>query len=470
MANEGNPPLFVQTGVYPARRDRSHTGSLLSPGAKSDTDLNFMAPRSGVRPQKVDDFGEMALRVEKFGTKVRVRPGVAFVGGDSVTQGISGIYVVLSESYVEPTLPAYVPNVATNVYVGIEILDSSDQGGSTGTPGSWAIVAQASEPTKNWLTLARVTIPGTAGADVSVVDYRTYTASLGGVVPMRGGIAEVTGTAASAPYGSLAFSIEENVLYQRDKAGWSTIPSVARVEGGQSTGGIPGRPGQLLWMSDIKTLFVYDKDENSQPNYIPIARFPSAARTGRATSWTPGPVRVMTSEFDLQLKVDGGPLSIGNEKVTSYNPDNPKPEEVGLILYVRSTTLKSPVRVKLIADVTVYKEKVEPPPEALAIPELEVDAANTLSIGIDVIGGSVIPMGTETSPAEPIKAEGGYYSASYLEDPLRSATWQGAGGSREAYFQYYFGTGDFQIRPTFRSSSATSYFDIKNLKLEVTTL
>lgn len=466
MANEGNPPLFVQTGVYPARRDRSHTGSLLSPGAKSDTDLNFMAPRSGVRPQKVDNFGETALRVESFGTKVRVRPGVAFVSGDSVTQGISGVYVVLSESYVEPTLPAYVPGVATNVYIGIEILDPTDQGGSSGTPGSWAIVAKSSEPTKNWLALARVTIPGTAGADTSVTDFRTYTASLGGVVPVRGGVAEVTATAADAPYGSLAFSVEENILYQRDKAGWSTLPSVARVEGGQATAGIPGRSGQLLWMSDIKTLFVYDKDENGQPNYIPIARFPSAARTGRATSWTPGPTRVMTSAFNLQVKVDGGWHSIGNEKVTSYNTDNPKPEEMGLIIYVRSTTLKSPVRVKLIADVTVYKEKVEPPPEERAIPELEVDPSNTLSIGIDITGGSVIPM----DAAEPINAEGSYYSASYLEDPLRSATWQGLGGSREAYFQYYFGTGDFQIRPTFQSSSAASYFDIKNLKLEVDTL
>jgi hypothetical protein len=495
MPSNANPPLFVQDGIYPARLDRSHTGALLTPGGKSGSGLVPMSPRPGVRPQGVDSLGETALRVTGSGAKISVNTGVAFVPGDSAVQGIAGVYVVIVDGPQQPVLPAYVPNVDTTAFVGIEISDP-EAGGSTVTPGAWSIVAKTTQPAKNWLPLAKVTIPGTANADVKVTDARTYTAALGGTLLVGGSISEIGATAGNAPYGSMAFSVEENVLYQRDRDGWSTIPSVAKVVGGQSTAGVSGRPGQLLWLPDSKTLYVWDKKPDGSPGYIAISRYSPALRTGRESAWAEGPAIRATSPFDLELQVDGGWHSIGSGSITSYNPDKPKPDEIAMILYIRNYSPKSMVYARLTATIEVKKIKPPPDPAVRAMPELETDPAGvadmaieirnvtlpgtpvpiaeelvidpegTVDVAVEVVGGATI----DVDGQQVIDSGGsGYYMISKLEDVLGSTQWQGAARKIEVDVPFVLDAiGDYQVRPVFRSQKA-SYLDIKGLKVEVTT-
>ena len=156
-------------------------------------------------------------------------PNVVVSSGGYAVGTPAGVYLAALTSPL--TVGGLAPADATNARadrVVLRIDDPSNGGGSarsasieiiTGVPSAAPSLAPV-PGTSVYADLARIDVPRNGGGSPSVTDLRTFTASAGGVVPVRNAT-QLSGYA--PPSGTLAFNLAESSLSVRAGSAWRTV-------------------------------------------------------------------------------------------------------------------------------------------------------------------------------------------------------------------------------------------------------
>lgn len=350
---ESNPPLFVHDGIYSAKLDRALIGGLLI--ASGDTNYQTV-PRSGVRPQYVDDAGnETSLRVVATGSSIAVQPGAAFIKG-SDQDGLSAVYLIISPNPYPVSLPPPTPAQQT-VIVAIMVTDSFGDPSPDPAEGSWRIGYYAGPPPTGsiFLPLAQVTIPANGGNLPAPTDKRQFATGLGGslLVPFKSTLSGAP--LQHMPYGTLAYAWDTDMMYMRSKNGWVQNPAVATLSDTASNQGIVGHQNELLWNTTQQVLYIYDKSQ-----WLAIMRRPASVQTAYESTFPNGPDRAQTSAISMDISVEAGTYySIEHDKVKPVAEEDIKPEEESLTLQVMQHSSNAIFSIRMKAKVTIQKKDAE---------------------------------------------------------------------------------------------------------------
>jgi hypothetical protein len=445
-----NPPLFIQSNVYSAQMDRHLIGGLLVPSGN----IGFhAAPRGGVRAHYVDPvtFEETSLRVSVTGlTQVTVEPGSAFVPGPP-QNGISSIYLVTNPTNVTVAVDAPITGaIGQSGRIGIVVTDPGDTPGAP--EGTWEFAYISSIPAETAppiaVSLARITYPTDATKPVVATDDRTFTTALGGTfrVPSKASLASI----AQLPYGTQAYAMQEDLMFVRDKGGWGQHPAVALiVDTGQSSGGVTGHDGELMWNKNRNMLSIFVNN-----GWIDIAGIVASVRLGTATGWEPGPNEKHVPIPSLKIKLPaGGYYNIAQSVVTNWDGSvKGKLPNNSLLLQVNSYTPQSFSVLHAFATVKMWKDAQG------AVP----DTTNSFWINFEVYTGTGTELDANGKPA-------GFQQQYALADPNGMKWGPGLPITQDMYLPMVrMSQAINNIRPVFKATNA-GYFEITDFHMYLAT-
>lgn len=174
-----NPPTWLQAGSYSALLDRLALGALMTPAPT----VGALAVRSGVKPG-----GMTVTQRATPGMAVTVGAGTAFVQSP---QAAGGVYVVHNDAPYDVTIATAHASLGRRDLIVVRIYDAE----ITGSTNAWALEAVTGTPAgspsppavpSGAMAIAQIQVNASASSitNANITDLRTYTAALGGAVPV----------------------------------------------------------------------------------------------------------------------------------------------------------------------------------------------------------------------------------------------------------------------------------------------